>query len=126
MKQKIAVGLAVLGLAMLCMMGALFVLGQPVDAGQLAYHVTEHNTTVEVQVSALESAVALRGWRMRQEGGDLFLSARKVPVSALFSSGEYRTSIATEGIERIYLGGRLIWQSGESAGSQTKIKPENE
>lgn len=111
MRQKITIGLVALGLVMLCVTTKLFVIGQPIDAGQLAYHVTERSTTVEVQVSALESAIALRGWRMKREGGDLFLSARKVPVSALFSSGEYQTSIDTKGIERIYLGGQLIWQS---------------
>lgn len=47
----------------------------------MAYHVAEDDSILELQVSATESAVALKSWKVRQKGNDLFISARKVLVS---------------------------------------------
>lgn len=84
-------------------------IGEPIDGKQLAYHVAEDDSILELQVSATESAVALKSWKVRQKGNDLFISARKVLVSFVFSSGEYQSSVNTDGIENIYLGGHMIW-----------------
>lgn len=81
----------------------------PVDGKQLAYQITEHPSYLDLQVTAVESAVALRGWQLKQEGNDLFIRARKVPVSPFASHGDYLTSIDTDGIDHVYLGGQLIW-----------------
>lgn len=111
MKKKIGVGIAALGIIILCILLKLFVIGEPVDGAQLAYNITRNNATLELQVSATESAVALRGWKIEQEGNNVFISTKKVPVSFLFSSGQYQTSINIDGIENVYLGGQIIWSS---------------
>ena len=111
MKKKIGVGIATLGIIILCILLELFVIGEPVDGAQLAYNITQNNTTLELKVSAIESAVALRGWKIEQEGNNIFISTKKVPVSFLFSSGQYQTSINIDGIENVYLGGQIIWSS---------------
>ena len=53
----------------------------------------------------------LRGWKFEQEGNNVYISAKKVLVSFLFSSGQYQTSIDIDGIENVYLGGQMIWNS---------------
>ena len=114
MKKKIGIGIAILGiiiLCILCILLKLFVIGEPIDGNQLAYNITQNNSTLELQVSAKEPAVALKGWKFKQEGNSLFISAKKVPVSFLFSNGQYQTSINIDGIENVYLGGRMIWNS---------------
>ncbi len=111
MKKKIGIGIAALGIIVLCILFNLFVVGEPIDGEQLAYSITQNNSTLELQVSAIESAVALRGWKFEQDGNNMFISAKKVPVSFLFSSGQYQASIDIDGIENVYLGGQMIWSS---------------
>ena len=110
-KKKIGIGIATLGIIILCILLDLFVIGEPIDGEQLAYNITQNNSTLELQVSAKEPAVALRGWKFEQEGNNVFISAKKVLVSFLFSSGQYQTSIDIDGIENVYLGGQMIWNS---------------
>lgn len=111
MKKKIGIGIATLGIIILCILLNLFVIGEPIDGEQLAYNITQNNSTLELQVSAKESAVAFRGWKFEQEGNNVFISVKKVLVSFLFSSGQYQTSIDIDGIENVYLGGQMIWNS---------------
>lgn len=92
-----------------CVLSGWLLIGEPVDGKQLAYQITEHPSYLDLQVTAVESAVALRGWQLKQEGNDLFIRARKVPVSPFASHGDYLTSIDTDGIDHVYLGGQLIW-----------------
>ena len=108
MKKKIGIGIATLGIIILCILLDLFVIGEPIDGKQLAYNITQN---LELQVSAKEPAVALRGWKFEQEGNNVYISAKKVLVSFLFSSGQYQTSIDIDGIENVYLGGQMIWNS---------------
>lgn len=106
--KKIGIGIAIF---VLCILSSLFVIGEPIDGNQLAYHISQNNSDLELQIYAIESSAALRGWKFKQEGKDLFISARKVPVSFLFPNGEYHTSIDVDGIENVYLGGKIIWSS---------------
>ena len=111
MRKKIQISIAILGITVLGVLINLFLVGEPVDGKQLAYHVAEDNAILELQVFATESAIALKSWKIEQNGNDLFISARKVPVSFVFPSGEYRSSVHTDGIEHIYLGGQMIWSN---------------
>ena len=109
MKKKIGIILTVLLVTAACLLSSWLLIGEPVDGKQLAYQITEHPSYLDLQVTAVESAVALRGWQLKQEGNDLFIRARKVPVSPFASHGDYLTSIDTDGIDHVYLGGHLIW-----------------
>lgn len=91
----------------------LFVIGESVDGAQVNCTTSVNGHTLELRVAAVESAVALRGFRYKQEGDTLFISARKVVVSPLFDEGVYETSIDLELLDKIILGGQLIW-SGEN------------
>lgn len=110
MKKKIGIGIATLGIIILCILLDLFVIGEPIDGKQLAYNITQNNSTLELQVSAKEPAVALRGWKFEQEGNNVYISAKSTCIF-LFSSGQYQTSIDIDGIENVYLGGQMIWNS---------------
>lgn len=111
LKKKIGLSIAIIVIIVLCLLANLFVIGEPIDGKQLTYTVTVDNSTLKLQVVSEESAVALRGWKFKQDGNNLFISARKVPVSFLFSSGEYQTSINLDGIASVYLGGQMIWDN---------------
>lgn len=108
--KKIGIGIAIIGVAAVCFFGTFFVIGEPVDGKQLLTTAIVDDSKLELQVSAEGSAVALKGWKYEKEGTDLFISARKVPVSPLFSDGNYRDSIDLDGLECVYLGGQVIWE----------------
>lgn len=87
----------------------IFVVGEPIDRAQVACEFTVNDQSLELKVMAVESAVALRGWKFTQEGSILHINARKVPVSPFFDNGTYETSINLSEIENITLGGQVIW-----------------
>lgn len=89
----------------------LFVLGEPVDGAQVYCTTFVNNQSLELRVSAIESGVALRGWKFKQDGGTLLISARKVLVSPLFDKGDYETIIDLEAIDNILFGGQEIWSN---------------
>ena len=76
-KKKIGIGIAILGIIILCFLLNLFVIGETIAGNQLTYSVTQNSTTLELQVSATDSAVALRGWKIEQEENKVLISAKK-------------------------------------------------
>lgn len=114
MKKAFWVGFCFLFVFLLCILGKLFIIGEPVDGAQLAHQVTLEGQTLHLHVTIPESAVALRGWKIHQEGSTLYIRCRKVLVSPFFSSGEFHTALDTVKLDQIYLGGRLIWAAYET------------
>lgn len=108
-KKSIILIAGVLLAICLGVMAKLFIIGEPVDGGQILCAISENGPELELDVDAAESAVALRGWKYRRDGGTLYISARKVLVSPLFREGHYETSINKEKIDTIILGGKTIW-----------------
>lgn len=92
----------------------LFVIGEPIDGEQMYWTASVEGQTMELHINTVESAAAFRGWRLKRDGGALFISARKVLVSSLFSDGFYDATIDLDGVTDIYLGGRRIWEEAES------------
>lgn len=106
-KAMILLGIAlIIGLAFLL---NLFIIGEPVDGVQIVFVTSANGQSLDLQVDALESAMALRGWKQQQDGSTLYISARKVLASPMFHEGHYETSINLETIETIILGGKVIW-----------------
>ncbi len=104
----ICVILLITGLLAFAIQG--FVIGEPVDGTQLLCTAALEEDVLHVRADATESAMALRGWEHWQEGTQLHIRGWKVPVSPLFRSGSYEAQVDVTGIDRVYLGGRLIWQ----------------
>jgi len=102
----------VLFLVVFCISVKVFLIGEPVDGDQLWVETTEDGDSLQLTASVYGSAIALKGWKFRQEDGILYIRAGKVLVSPLFRNGTYQTTIETALLDEIYLGGRLIWQKG--------------
>lgn len=109
MKKALLIIFSVVLLLALCIGARLFLIGEPVDGAQLAYTITEAGKELHLDVGTPASAIALRGWKFRQEGSSLYISCRKVLVSPFFSSGTYQTTIDAALLDEVYLGGKLIW-----------------
>ena len=111
-KPKVLAVFGILTGVILYVLCDLYIIGEPIDGIQMRCVSSVNDETLELRVDALESAVALRNWRFKETDGTLFISARKVLVSPLFTEGSYQTSVDLEGIDRVVLGGELIWQRG--------------
>lgn len=110
-KKRIVLILAgVLLAGTLGVLANLFLIGEPVDGEQLICTVSLEGPNLCVQVETAESGMALRGWKQRQEGGSLSLTARKVPVSSFFSEGSHTFVVGTQSIDRVLVGGKVVWE----------------
>ncbi len=88
----------------------LFVIGEPADGEQLMCSSVLTEEGLRVRAETPESGMALRGWEHWQEGAELHIRGWKVPVSPWFRSGSYEAVVDVTGTDRVYIGGRLIWQ----------------
>lgn len=105
-----------------CIALKLFIIGEPVDGSQINWTVSDNGQVLELRVESNgESAMAFRGWRFKQDGDTLSISARKVLVSALFSDSTYQTTIDLEGVAEIYLGGQKIWPGNMTSRSKRNV-----
>lgn len=106
-----------LGAAFLVILGfltKLYIIGEPVDGAQLSCTTSVNGKTLELQVDSTESAMALRGIRVEQDGSTLRIRARKVLVSPLFFDGSFRTAIDLSGLKTVAIGGKIIWTDESS------------
>lgn len=106
-----------LGAAFLVILGfltKLYIIGEPVDGAQLSCTASVNGKTLELQVDSAESAMALRGIRVEQDGSTLRIRARKVLVSPLFFDGSFRTAIDLSGLKTVAIGGKIIWTDESS------------
>lgn len=109
------VALAVL-LTVLVLLGALaakvFVIGSPADARSMSMNIWTDNGTLWVEVSSVASANAYWDWDTETADGVVTITAREGLVSGLHPDAYGKISIPLEGVEEVYLCGRLIWQEG--------------
>ncbi|MCD7778575.1 MAG: hypothetical protein LUH47_08740 [Clostridiales bacterium] len=109
---------AVLGLAFIagfCFGVKLFVIGEPVGSGfkGLLCDTVLSGQTLDLYVSTTGSADAYRGIKVKQKDDELYVKARRVLVSSLARSGDFNLSLDIGGINKVYLGDKLIWTEDE-------------
>ena len=103
-------------LTVLILLGALaakaFVIGSPADAQSMSMDIWTDNGTLWVEVSSVASANAYWDWDTETENGIVTITAREGLVSGLHPTAAAKFSVPLEGVEEVYLCGRLIWQEG--------------
>lgn len=118
MKKKAAVIAGVLlGLGILLFVGyiALFFIGSPLDGNQVSCETVLTGEALTLRINTAESAAAFRGWKQTLRHRTLYIDARKVLVSKFASSGAYETVVDVKDIDRVILGGKLIWENTRAA-----------
>ena len=107
--------LAVL-LTVLVLAGALaakvFLIGSPASADTMAMGVWDDGGTLHVEVASAASANTYWGWKTETADGIATITAREGLVSPLHHAASAKLSVPLEGVEEVYLCGRLIWQDG--------------
>lgn len=116
------VTLAVL-LTVLVLLGALaaklFVIGSPADAEAMSMGLWTDDGALQVEVSSAASAKAYWDWKTETADGIVTITAREGLVSPLHRTASAKFSVPLEGVEEVYLCGRLIWQEGETITQET-------
>lgn len=116
------VALAVV-LTVLVLVGALaakvFVIGSPASADTMAVRTWTAGGQLWVDVTSSVSANAYWGWDTEVENGTARITAREVVVSPIHPTAWGRIGVPLEGVEEVYLCGRLIWQEGETITQET-------
>lgn len=114
--------LAVL-LTVMVLLGALaakvFLIGSPADAQSMGLNVWTEDGVLWVEVTSGVSANAYWGWETEVENGTAHITAREGLVSGLHPDACGKISVPLEGVEEVYLCGRLIWQEGEIIQNRT-------
>ena len=114
--------LAVL-LTVLVLLGALaakvFLIGSPADAETMAVRTWTAGGQLWVDVTSGVSANAYWGWETEVENGTARITAREVVVSPIHPTAWGRIGVPLEGVEEVYLCGRLIWQEGATITRET-------
>lgn len=111
-------------LTLLVLAGALaaklFLIGSPASADTMAARTrTTEDGMLWVEVSSIASANAWWGWDTEVENGTARITARVGLVSAVHPTASGAVGIPLEGLEKVYLCGRLIWQDGIEISADT-------
>ena len=113
--------LAVL-VTVLVLMGALaaklFLLGSAAGPESMVFYVEQSDETLSLRISSAVSANAYWGWNTKSQDGVVEISAREGLVSPLHNPASAKLDIPLEGVQEVYLCGRLIWQEGTITAGQ--------
>lgn len=113
--------LAVL-VTVLVLMGALaaklFLLGSAAGPESMVFYVEQSDETLSLRISSAVSANAYWGWKTEATDGVVEISAREGLVSPLHNTASAKLDIPLEGLQEVYLCGRLIWQEGTITAGQ--------
>lgn len=113
--------LAVL-VTVLVLMGALaaklFLLGSAAGPESMVFYVEQSDEILSLRISSVASANAYWGWNTKSQDGVVEISAREGLVSPLHSTASAKLDIPLEGVQEVYLCGRLIWQEGTITAGQ--------
>ena len=98
----------------------LFLIGSPASPDTMAARTrTTEDGMLWVEVSSVASGNAWWGWDTEVENGTALITARAGLVSALHPTASGAVGIPLEGLEEVYLCGRLIWQDGLEISADT-------
>ena len=110
-------------LTLAVLLGALaakvFVIGSPASADTMAVRTWTAGGQLWVEVTSSVSANAFWGWNTEVENGAAHITAREVIVSPIHPSAYGKIGVPLEGVEEVYLCGRLIWQDGAAITRET-------
>lgn len=112
-RRRVALAVALTVLALIGGLAAMvFIIGSPADTETMVLNIWTSDEALQVEVSSRVSANAYWGWETETADGVVTITAREGLVSALHPTAAAKLSVPLEGIDEVYLCGRLIWQEG--------------
>lgn len=113
MYKKVLIALGILFLVAVASLVYFLCIGEPVDAAQVELDCRQTDNYLALDIYTTSSGIALRGLRVRQSGTSLDITLRKVPVTALYSSGQAKKTLDLTGIQEVRFAGKVIWSRGK-------------
>ena len=84
----------------------------------MVFYVEQSDEILSLRISSVASANAYWGWTTKSQDGVVEISAREGLVSPLHNTASAKLDIPLEGVQEVYLCGRLIWQEGTITAGQ--------
>lgn len=112
-RRRIALAVVLTVLALIGALAAkVFIIGSPADTETMVLNIWTSDGELQVEVSSRVSANAYWGWQTETADGVATITAREGLVSALHPTASAKLSVPLDGVDEVYLCGRLIWQEG--------------
>lgn len=95
-----------------------FVIGARPQADEVCvgYTLVDGENVLHLGADCYYAPHALRGWKMESRDGVVAFSARRVTASPLFPAGQAELEVPLDGVEEVWVCGRLAWQDGVGFG----------
>lgn len=95
-----------------------FVIGVPPQADEVSvgYTLVDEGFVLHLGVDCYYAPHALRDWEMESRDGVVTFSAKRVTASPLFPAGQTKLEVPLDGVEEVWVCGRLAWQDGVGFG----------
>ena len=112
-RGRVVLAVLITGLVLLGAAAAkVFLIGSPASAEAMTFYAEQSGGTLSLRISSSASANAYWGWDLEQSGGVVQITAREGLVSFLHNDASAQLTVPLEGVEEVYLCGRLVWQEG--------------
>lgn len=112
--RAVVLALVIVGLLFGGMALELFVVGDEATSEGMSWSIQEDGNSLNVRAFTAWSGVAYCRWETEKVGDSVYIRTTKVLPSYLYRTADNRMRIPLEGVNHVYLAGRLIWSEGEA------------
>ena len=112
--RAVVLVLVIVGLLFGGMALELFVVGDEATSEGMSWSIQEDGNSLNVRAFTAWSGVAYCRWETEKVGDSVYIRTTKVLPSYLYRTADNRMRIPLEGVNHVYLAGRLIWSEGEA------------
>ena len=110
----LVLALVIVGLLFGGMALELFIIGDPASAEGMSWSMQRDGNSLNVRAYTAWSGIAYCRWETEKVGDSVYIRTTKVLPSYLYRTADNRMRIPLEGVNHVYLAGRLIWSEGEA------------
>lgn len=116
--RAVALTLALIALIAGGMALKLFIIGEPASSAGMSWSIQEDGNYLNVRAFSTWSGVAYCRWETERNGDAIYIRAKKVLPSYLYSTADHRAFFSIDGVKNVYLAETLIWSEGEAINSR--------
>lgn len=110
--RAVVLALVIVGLILGGIALDLFVVGEEATTEGMSWSVGVESGRMNLRVFSAWSGVAYCRCETVREGDTVYIRMNQVIPSYLYPTAEYRPAFSLQGVETVYLAGRIIWQDG--------------
>lgn len=118
--RAVALTLALIALIAGGMALKLFIIGEPASSAGMSWSIQEDGNYLNVRAFSTWSGIAYCRWETERNGDAIYIRAKKVLPSYLYSTADHRAFFSIDGVKNVYLAETLIWSEGETINTRVR------